>query len=88
MFHPAGICLLKVNNRNTSTRCKICSKLTTKAAEISLEQISHLLVLLLLFEHVIGGCIDVWRDPIYVSPWKYLGLLTCYDETKKLKRGT
>ena len=25
---PAGIYLLKVNNRNTRTRCKICSKLT------------------------------------------------------------
>ena len=27
----AGICLLKVNNRNTRTRCEICSKLTIKA---------------------------------------------------------
>ena len=26
---PAGIYLLKVNNRNTKTRCKICSKLTS-----------------------------------------------------------
>ena len=25
--NPAGIYLLKVNNRNTRTRCKICSKL-------------------------------------------------------------
>ena len=25
---PAGIYLLKVNNRNTRTRCEICSKLT------------------------------------------------------------
>ena len=31
--HPAGIYLLKVNNRNTRTRCEICSKLTTKAPE-------------------------------------------------------
>ena len=27
---PAGIYLLKVNNRNTRTRCEICSKLTLK----------------------------------------------------------
>ena len=27
---PVGIYLLKVNNRNTRTRCEICSKLTIK----------------------------------------------------------
>ena len=26
--HPAGIYLLKVDNRNNRTRCEICSKLT------------------------------------------------------------
>ena len=31
--YPAGIYLLKVNNRNTRTRCEICSKLTVKATE-------------------------------------------------------
>ena len=30
---PAGIYLLKFNNRNTRTRCEICSKLTIKAPE-------------------------------------------------------
>ena len=30
---PAGIYLLKVNNRNTRTRCEICSKLTIKTLE-------------------------------------------------------
>ena len=28
-----GIYLLKVNNRNTRTRCEICSKLTIKTLE-------------------------------------------------------
>ena len=28
-----GICLFKTNNRNTRTRCEICSKLTVKASE-------------------------------------------------------
>ena len=30
---PAGIYLLKVNNRNTRTKCEICSKLTIKTPE-------------------------------------------------------
>ena len=30
---PAGIYLLKVNDRNTRTRCEICSKLTVKTPE-------------------------------------------------------
>ena len=30
---PARIYLLKVNNRNTKTRCEICSKLTIKTVE-------------------------------------------------------
>ena len=29
-FHPSGIYLVYVNNRNTRTRCKICSKLIKK----------------------------------------------------------
>ena len=31
--YPAGICLLKVINRNTRTRCEICTKLTIKTPE-------------------------------------------------------
>ena len=30
---PSGIYLLKVNNRNTRTRCEICSKLTIKTPD-------------------------------------------------------
>ena len=33
---PAGIYLLKVNNRNTRTRCEICSKLTIKTPDYRL----------------------------------------------------
>ena len=32
---PSGIYLLKINNRKTRTRCKICSMLTTKTSERS-----------------------------------------------------
>ena len=34
----AGIYHLKVNNRNTRTRCEICSKLTIKITEPRLRQ--------------------------------------------------
>ena len=49
----AGIYLLKVNNRNTRTRCEICSKMTIKIPErrhiiINFEYISHLVLLLTL----------------------------------------
>ena len=32
-LNPAGNCMFKVNNRNTRTRCEICSKLTIKTPE-------------------------------------------------------
>ena len=31
--NPTSICMLKINNRNTRTRCKICLKLTIKIPE-------------------------------------------------------
>ena len=34
--NPTGIYLLKVNNRNTRTKCETCSKLTIKTPERSL----------------------------------------------------
>ena len=62
-FFLAGIYLLKINNRNTGTRCEICSKLTIKTPEqrqyrsssiffVNFEHISHLIV---HFEHAIAG---------------------------------
>ena len=46
----AGICLLKVNIRNTRTRCKICSKLTIKIPER--RQWRHSGILIVNFEHI------------------------------------
>ena len=57
--YPAGIYPLKVNNRNTRTKCKICSKLTIKTPEqrhwrrsgdfvVNFEHISHLVLVFLL----------------------------------------
>ena len=50
MYDLAGIYLLKVNNRNTRTRCEICSKLTVKLNKVivSFEHISHVVILFLL----------------------------------------
>ena len=56
---PTGIFLLNVNNRNTSTRCEICSKLTIKTPErcqwrrsgvfiVNFGHISHLVIVFLL----------------------------------------
>ena len=52
VLNPAGIYLLKVNNRNTRTRWKICSKLTIKIRSgifiVNFEHISHLALVFLL----------------------------------------
>ena len=55
---PAGNYMFKVNNRNTRTRCEICSKLTIKIAEqrqwrrsgiftVNSEHISHFVLVFL-----------------------------------------
>ena len=59
LSNPADIYLLKVNNRNTRTRCEICSKLTINTPEsrhwrrsgvfiVNFEHISHLVLVFLL----------------------------------------
>ena len=65
---PAVVYLLKVNKRNTITRCEICSKLTIKTSErrhwgrsdvfiVNFEHISHLALVFYIvnFEHVIAA---------------------------------
>ena len=58
-FNTVGIYLLKVYNRNTRTRCEICSKLTIKTSErrhwcrsnvfiVNFEYIPHLALVFLL----------------------------------------
>ena len=57
--YRAGTYMLKVNNRNTRTRCEICLKLTIKKPErrhcrrsgifiVNYEDISHLVLVFLL----------------------------------------
>ena len=58
-IYPAGICLFKVNKRNTRTKDEICSKLTIKTPErpqcrrsgvfiVSFKHISHFIIVFLL----------------------------------------
>ena len=51
--NPAGIYVLKVNNKNTRIRCEICSKLTIKINERCQWRCSG--VFFVNFEHVIAG---------------------------------
>ena len=45
---PVSIYLLKVNYRNTRTRCEICSKYRSGVFIINFEHISHLVLVFLL----------------------------------------
>ena len=49
-LYPVCIYLLKVNNRNTRTRCEICSKLTIRTPER--RQLRHSGVFIVNFEHI------------------------------------
>ena len=60
VYNIVAIYLLKVNNRNTRTRCKICSKLTIKLPErrrrsgnfiVNFEHILHLVLVFLLLTY-------------------------------------
>ena len=48
LLSTIGIYMFKVNNRNTRTRCEICSKLTIETPEQRLEHL-NLVFLLLTF---------------------------------------
>ena len=50
LCNPAGIYLLKVSNRNTGTRCGICSQLTIKTPKR--HQWRRFGVFIITFEHI------------------------------------
>ena len=50
IFNPAGHYLFKVNNRNTRTKCEICSNLKMKTSE--LRQWRRFGVFVVNFEHI------------------------------------
>ena len=57
MYDLAGIYLLKVNNRNTRTRCEICSVLTIKIPERR-----HWRVSIVNFEQLIAGWVTGFAE--------------------------
>ena len=68
IIHPASIYLLKVNYRNTGTRCKICSTLTIKKHQndtngIILVFLSHLALIFLLLTLNIWLLHAQWHAP-------------------------
>ena len=82
--NPAGIYLLKVNNRNTRARYEICSKLTIIISErrqwrpssifmVNFEHISHLVLVFYIvnFEHVIAGRECSFRDYLRLVTLSY-----------------
>ena len=50
-YNPVGIYLLKVNNRNSRTRCEICSNLRIKIPER--RQWRHSGIFIVKFEHIL-----------------------------------
>ena len=85
--YPAGNYMFKVNNRNTRTRCEICSKLTIKTPErrqwrhsdifvVNFEHISHFVVVFLLLTLTrwmsAGYALVKWLSSgIYFNPFMY-----------------
>ena len=77
---PACIYLLKVNNRNTRTRCEICSNLTIKAPErrhwrpsgiffVNFEHVLHLVLVFLLIILNMAGTLGIqnkkWKKKFF-----------------------
>ena len=94
-FCTAGNYMFKVNNRNTKTRCEICSKLTIKIPERS--QLHFVLpftlcssVSIVNFEHVIDGWVGLYKLTSYdleilvqlpKIPWQRC-FLVCIDNSE------
>ena len=82
--YPAGNYMFKVNNRNTITRCKTCSKLTRKTPErrhwprsgvfiVNFEHISHissLSVFAVKFERVNTSWVSE-KQAVWISIWLF-----------------
>ena len=83
-FTPVGIYLFKVNNRNTRTRCEICSELRHQndVFIVNFEHISHLVLLFLLLtaskQMPTGTCISkgFYSDFTYLS--RFLSIRNVY----------
>ena len=74
-IYPAGNYMFKVNNRNSRTRCELCSKLTIKIPErrhdvvlvsllITLKHISHLVLVFIL--NIVHITLNVQLSAAYI----------------------
>ena len=87
---PVGIYIFKVNNRNTRTRCQICSKLTIKTPErrrfgVFIVDFEHLTpcssVYIVNFEKVNAGWGISYLGPkIIPEEFKKLNILNRFKE--------
>ena len=78
-FFPAGIYLLKVNNRNIRTRCEICSKLTIKAT-VNVVLVSLLLTLNIF--HTLLYCFYCWLWAVKCPLCLFLPRLGVFSQLK------
>ena len=98
---PAGIHLLKVNNRNTRTKCEVCSKLKIKTPErrqwhrsvvfvVNFEHISHVLAFLLLNSSIAKSYKKrrqiLWISKLYFDLSYFLGSSITFKFEGILKR--
>ena len=91
IFCPGGIYLLKVNNRNTRTRCKICSNLILKTPERRLLLTLNIFytcfsVSIVNFEHVIAGWVlIILKSELFLDISKPFDKVWHIDHICKLK---
>ena len=78
---PSSIYLLKVNNRNTRTRCEICSKLTIKTPERRKRLVLVFLLLTLNMQLPDGSCLH--HNWCYIYHDVYQLVFTCLKLTKE-----
>ena len=99
--YPANNHLFKVNNRNISKRCKICSNLTMRTAErrhwlhsgpfiVNFEHISHLFVVFLLLtlnRQLLAGK-NFKRECTSINLFSYVSIAVLTNVTHFLKRAS
>ena len=84
-----GIYLLKVNCRNTGTKCEICSQLTIKTSErrlslmLPLDIFHTLCISIVNFKHVIAGWVDTGMVLVHNLwlLWSYNRNMNCFLST-------
>ena len=85
VLHPAGNYMFKVNNKNSRTRCEICSKLTVKTSSLLTLNIFHILF---YFEQVNAGW-AVYCTLVTLKTDKVLeifnGLVVTFTTTKHIR---